>query len=249
MMLDWLRMYSTWVLIVLVIFLAVSVVFFLVAYRHARSDTLFVWRRAAAARSRRLFGVIIVLLLAIGAVFWLILIGPSPTPVAYAAPSVTPTTTPTGMGRASVSPTPTPTPPPATSPAPPTPTPTPLPAPSATPTPFPTLPAKPGISDVVLARGVSDNKEPVDPGNDFPSTNNPIYAFFTYSGMTQRAAWSYAWFREDQELTRETQEWAWGWAGRAYVFFGPLGGYTAGEYRVRFYIGDQLQAEATFVIH
>jgi hypothetical protein len=248
MVLDVLRTYSTWLLIVLVSCLTISVVFFLISYRHARRDALFMWRKAAAARSRALFGVILILILAIGGVFWLILIGPSPTPVVYAAPSVTPAATPIVATRAvAVAASETPAPPPATHT--PIPTQTPIPQPSATATVAPTLPARPGFSDVVLARGVSADKEPVAPGNDFPQISAPIYAFFSYYSMMQGSTWSYAWFRDDMEMTRETQEWTWGWAGRAYVFYEPLGGYTPGEYRVRFYLGNQLQAEASFAIH
>jgi len=247
LILSLLREYYRWVLVGLGLVMAISIVVFLINYRHARHDALFIWRSAARARCRRLFGAMALQCLAIGAVVWLVLAGPSPTVarVALASPSTTPTQTrpipaPSKTPAAAVvEPTATATTPrPAASP-----TPTEVPAATSVPT-----AGNPRFHDIVLARAVSAHKAPVDAGNQFAVGSEVVYAFFSFSDVPAGAPWGYAWLNGSIEMVHEATTWTWGRTGRAYIFFGPAGGYEAGDYGVRLYIGDQFQAEATFTI-
>jgi len=246
LILSLLREYYRWVLVGLGVLMAISIVAFLINYRHARHDALFMWRSAARTRCRRLFGAMALQSLAIGAVVWLVLAGPPSPPVsiALASPSTTPTAT-----RSSAAPSATPAAagePTATATlAGPTASFTPTPAPPATSVP---TAGRPQFRAIVLARDVSADKAPVGAGNEFAIGSRRVYAFFSYSDVPAGAAWSYAWLSESGEMAREAATWVWGSAGQAYIFFGPAGGYEAGDYRVRLYMGDEFQAEATFTI-
>jgi len=243
MALNFLIRYSTWALIVLLVALGVNLAAFLISYRHARHDALFIWRKEAAVRCRWLLALFVVLCAAIGAVLWVRWKEPALPPAARVTP---PPATPTQTVETAMPATaPTDTPLSAEETVAPTPVAT-LTPPATQPTATP--PARPYIRDVILARGVSDAREPVEPGTQFPAGPERLYAFFSYGNMTGPLTWSQAWYKDDTELARETGPWTYGWAGRAYVFYMPAGGWTPGAYSVRFYIGDLLEAESTFII-
>ena len=251
MFLDLLRQYSMWVLIALGLLLLISAVAFALAYRRARRAQFFFWRQEAASRCRRLLVLIVLFGAAFGGMLWFVLSSAAPFPASLVQPS--PSATPTA---ASVVEKPPPTPTPAS----PTPIPSPTPQPAVeatsatagtertpTPTSAPTGPEG-RFHDIVLARGVSSANEPVGPTTEFVSPTERVFVFFTYANMVDGSSWTQVWLRGTIELAREVDSWKWGGFGRAYVFFGPAGGYEAGEYRVQLFTGDRLQGEATFTV-
>ena len=242
MLLALLSQYSTEVLIVLGVALAISGVASILAYRRARHDPYYFLRQEAAVRCRRLVGLSVVLLLALAGSAWFTITRPAPPPALASKPS--PSATPTGMTAPSI-------PIASDTPAPP------LSGPSTTanqpsggtsePAVTPTrAPAR--FESLFFARGVSQALDPVGPASEFASTSEPIYAFFNFADMTNGTEWTYVWLRGSVEMLRETATWQWGAHGRAYVFFAPLGGYEVAEYQVLLYLGDRLWLDGKFAI-
>lgn len=150
--------------------------------------------------------------------------------------------------------------PPAASPVPPSPTPLPTPRPTFTPTPSPTpaptvaatpTPApEPAFSGLTVALGVLPSGEPLLVGNDFDWNTRAVYAIFDYQGMRAGLPWSVVWTRNGQEIARQDRFWEErdGSSGTLWaVYHNPDGTFLfGGNYTVALYIGDRLQATASF---
>jgi len=119
------------------------------------------------------------------------------------------------------------------------------------PTPAPVTVAESSpFNNVVLARGISDDHQPLSPGNEFTISAQPVYLFFDYRGVQPGTRWGHVWLWGDQELDRSITTWPedWGTAGTAWVFYTPEGGYQFGPYEVRLLLNDQIVASASFVM-
>jgi hypothetical protein len=174
--------------------------------------------------------------------------GPTPTP----APTSIPKLSPTMPVTASPTPVLTPTMPKPSATASSTPTVTPT---FSTPTLTPTAivgaeTPSPGAAfgKITLARGVTEDNEPKDPGTVFPTSISRLYAFFDYRNLSDGVLWTQVWYREGQEIGSESALWEWGSYGTAWIFLKPIGGYSRGRYNVELYIGDELQQTATFTV-
>lgn len=129
------------------------------------------------------------------------------------------------------------------------------PSPSPSLTPFST-PAQVAVAEgspftnLMLARGISDDHQPLLPGSDFPASSQPVYLFFDYQGIKPGARWGHVWIWGDQQLDRSVTTWPqdWGTAGTAWVFYTPEGGYQPGPYEVRLMLDDRVVASASFVM-
>jgi hypothetical protein len=106
------------------------------------------------------------------------------------------------------------------------------------------------FSNLVLARGVSSDHKPVSPGNEFSTSDHPIYLFFDYRGVKAGTRWGHVWVWGNQQLDRSITTWPeeWGTAGTAWVFYAPEGGFQPGPYEVRLLVNDQVVASASFII-
>jgi serine/threonine protein kinase len=123
--------------------------------------------------------------------------------------------------------------------------------PTLAPTPAPVaIAAESPFSNLVLAHGISQDHQPLSPGNDFTASAQPIYLFFDYQGIQPGTRWGHVWVWGDQELDRSITTWPedWGATGRAWVFYTPEGGYQPGPYEVRLLVNDQVVASASFVM-
>jgi serine/threonine protein kinase len=106
------------------------------------------------------------------------------------------------------------------------------------------------FSNLVLARGISNDHQPLSSGNDFSANAQPVYLFFDYRDIEPGTRWGHVWVWGDQELDRSITTWPtdWGTAGTAWVFYTPEGGYQPGPYEVRLLVNDQMVASASFVM-
>jgi len=187
---------------------------------------------------------------------------------------VTVSSTFTRVAQASPTPTPTPMPSPTTpatgvvATSSPTPVLTPTPKPTATASPSPTIIPTVGtpssaltpivgaetpspdatFNEITLARDVTDDNKPKDPGTVFPAGISRLYAFFDYHDLSDGVLWTQVWYREGKEIGSESNLWEWGSYGTAWIFLKPVGGYSRGGYEVRLYIGDELKQTATFTV-
>lgn len=140
----------------------------------------------------------------------------------------------------------------------PTPTP-PFPLPETALTPLPSaIPAgaEARITIVTFARG-EDGGRPVEPGSEFPSDDERVYAFIEYEGMDRGVTWTYGWYAEGDYLEGNTCLWGiatdecpriFGRTGGNYLFFRPPGGYDPGTYEVRIWIEGRFQTSEQFII-
>ena len=101
---------------------------------------------------------------------------------------------------------------------------------------------------ITLARGVTDDNKPKDPGTVFPANISRLYAFFDYQNLSDGVLWTQVWYRGGKEIASESNLWEWGSYGTAWIFLRPISGYSRGEYEVRLYIGDELKQTATFTV-
>jgi serine/threonine-protein kinase len=106
------------------------------------------------------------------------------------------------------------------------------------------------FTNLVLARGISDDHRPTSQGTDFLSSSQAVYLFFDYRGIKPGTRWGHLWIWGDQQLDRSITTWPeeWGTAGTAWVFYTPEGGYQPGPYEVRLLVDDQVVASASFVM-
>jgi len=54
------------------------------------------------------------------------------------------------------------------------------------------------FGEITLARGVTDDNEPQDPGTVFPADIPQLYAFFDYQNLSDGVLWTQAWYRNRQ---------------------------------------------------
>ena len=230
----------------------------LAAVRYAReaktSQFYFIREQARIKAGRVMIGVGFLVVVTI-ALAILVTVSTTFTRVARASPTPTPTLSPTTLATAVAT-------------APPTSVPTPTPEPTATISPTPTIIPTIGtptsaltpivgvktpspeaaFGEITLARGVTDDNKPKDPGTIFPAGISRLYAFFDYHNLSNGVLWTQAWYREGKEIGSESSLWEWGSYGTAWIFLKPVGGYSRGEYEVRLYIGDELKQTATFTV-
>jgi len=225
--------------------------------REAKTSQFYFIREQARIKAGRvmiLVGFLGVVTVALGI---LLFVSNTFTLVAQASPTPTPTPTlsPTAPATASIT-------------ASPTSVLTPMPKPSATASPSPSIIPTVGtptltptpivgaetplpgatFGEITLARGVTDDNKPKDPGTVFPASSLRVYAFFDYQNLSDGVLWTQVWYREGKEIGRESNLWEWGSYGTAWIFLRPIGGYSRGEYEVRLYIGDELKQTATFTV-
>jgi hypothetical protein len=184
-----------------------------------------------------------------------ILSPPAPVPTATAATVSTRTPTPRPTRAPTTTPTRRPT---ATAPFIPTSTPD-VPVPESALSPLPSaVPAGEDarITVITLAAGEDALAQPVDPGAEFPPGDHRVYLFFTYEGMQNGVATTFAWYKDGEFLNFCSDTWAWGlvegreWGevGRTSYYCKPPGGWEPGAYQVHVFIETRLQGTAQFVI-
>lgn len=223
--------------------------------REAKTSQFYFIREQARVRAGRvmiLVGFLVVITVALAI---LLSVSNTFTRIAQASPTPTPTLSPTTL--------PTPVATASTTPVlPPTPKPTATASPSSTiiptiGTPSSALTPIVGVEtpspdatfgEITLARGVTEDNKPKDPGTVFSARISQLYAFFDYQNLSDGVLWTQVWYREGKEIGSESNLWEWGSHGTAWIFLKPVDGYSRGEYEVRLYIGDELRQSATFTV-
>ncbi len=167
----------------------------------------------------------------------------TPTPAYIPLPTSTPTATPTRR--------PTATPPliPTFTPA--------VPLPDAALSPLPS--AVPAGEDArielqYVAFGRDDQS--VEPGSEFPPGDYRVYLYFTYAGMQDGVATTFAWYKDGEFDDFCSDTWAWGWVegrewgerGRQTYYCKLREGWEPGEYEIHVFIETRLQGVTQFVI-
>jgi hypothetical protein len=217
------------------------------AYRESKTSLFVLIREQATLRLRQL-AIITLAVLAVTTtltVIWLVRRAqpsPPPTPTPTLTPTATAFYTPTATAT-SATPTATITPTPWSG--------TPvagLPLSMLTPVPDAVTPGPDAtFVSITFAQDVKGN-DPVDPATVFPEGIPRIYAFLTFEGMSPGVAWTYAWYQNGTEIWSQTGPWEHDSRGTIWIFYRPEEDYTAGEYNVRLYIGEDLQRVGQFQV-
>jgi hypothetical protein len=250
--------YSLWIFGVCLAGILIGVLAAARYTREAKTSQFYFIREQAKVKAGRVMILVGFLVIITVALAILLTVSNTFTRVAQASPTptLTPTLSPTTPVTAVVTT------------ASPTPVLTPTPKPTATTSPSPTTIPTPGtpssartpivgaetplpgatFGEITLARGVTEDNEPKDPGTVFPAGISQLYAFFDYQNLSDGVLWTQAWYRERKEFGSESNLWEWGSYGTAWIFLKPVGGYPRGEYEVRLYIGDELKQTATFTV-
>ena len=248
--------YSLWIFGVCLAGILIGVLAAARYAREARTSQFYFIREQARIKAGRVMIVVGFLVVVTLALAILLFVSNTFTRVAQANPTPTPTLSPTTPATAVVA-TASPTPVLTLTPKP---TATASPSPTIIPTvETPTLTLTPivgvetplpeaAFGEITLARGVTDDNKPKDPGTVFPASILPLYAFFDYQNLSDGVLWTQVWYREGKEIGSESNLWEWGSYGTAWIFLKPVSGYSRGEYEVRLYIGDELKQTATFTV-
>ncbi len=186
---------------------------------------------------------------------------PTDTPVPQPLPTLPPEPTepPPPTSTTEPPPTFTATPlPPTDTPIPPTDTPTPVPpTETSTPTPvlsigqFPTsaprTPAPQGakMGPIQFAEDVTENIQPVNPGDVFANGIPAVYAIFPFKGIPSGIPAKVVWYKNGTELEQEEAAWPWGEKGQGFMFILPRG---PGLYKLELYVNDSVLATGLFEV-
>jgi hypothetical protein len=222
-------------------------------FAKARRAPYYVLRRDALKLASRWAGVALVM----AALAILLLIVSLRLASVFVAPTLVPTATRVSTPTLTLTPRPTRTPtatptrrPTATPPDIPTSTPA-VPLPDTVLTPLPS--AVPAGRDArveltALATEKDENSLPINPGNEFPPGDHWVYLFFTYEGMENGVARTFAWYRDGEliESCSQTDLWAWGDRGR--TWYGCPENWEPGAYEIRVFVEARLQGIAQFAI-
>jgi serine/threonine protein kinase len=106
------------------------------------------------------------------------------------------------------------------------------------------------FSSLVLARGIDENSQPVSPGSQFPTGDQPVYLFFDYENIEPGSRWGHVWMRGREEMGRTMSTWpaGWGTVGTGWVYYAPGDDYQPGPYEVRLLVDDEVVASVTFIV-
>ena len=105
------------------------------------------------------------------------------------------------------------------------------------------------FSNLVFGTKLDKNYQPEDPGIEFKNPVPKMFGVFSYDQMTVGAQWSALWYRGTELICFETLPWNGGTGGFGYTECGaPLGGWVAGTYQVRLFIGTYWKQTGEFTI-
>lgn len=105
------------------------------------------------------------------------------------------------------------------------------------------------FSKLVFGTILNKNYQPQDPGVEFKNPVPKMYGVFSYDQMTVGAQWSALWYRGTDLVCYETLPWNGGTGGFGYTeCAAPLGGWLAGTYDVKLFIGTLWKQSGEFKI-
>jgi hypothetical protein len=89
-----------------------------------------------------------------------------------------------------------------------------------------------------LDHQIENATAPANPTRQFSAGVRRIYFFVEFSGMTPGMLWRRELWRDGVLVQRSDYLWGQTPAGQAYFFFGQAGGFAAGAYEIRLYVGQ-----------
>lgn len=111
-----------------------------------------------------------------------------------------------------------------------------------------TPPADASLTVTDISSGISTNLRPVDVGATFPVGTPRIYFWIEFENMQDGMSWSRVLLLNNEVVRTESEAWQQGSEGVAYYWFEAQGGWPAGQYEIRFYLGDQVVASEIYEV-
>lgn len=128
-------------------------------------------------------------------------------------------------------------------------TPTSTPTTITTPSPSSGVATEPSISRVFFAEGVTGGSEPVHVATEFPGGTAKVYAFATYTGMSDGLRCQSVWYVDGEEVARTSLEWGFGETGETWVdLLEGEGGLASGRYDWELLLDGQPLARWAFTV-
>ncbi|MCC6905654.1 MAG: hypothetical protein IT326_07410 [Anaerolineae bacterium] len=109
-----------------------------------------------------------------------------------------------------------------------------------------TPPIEAALTLSTISSGISANQTPIDEGNAFTAGLPRVYYWVTYTGLADGSSWAQVLLRDGEVIRSESSAWSRGASGLTYFWFEAQGGWPAGRYEVRFYVGDRLMTGGTY---
>ena len=106
----------------------------------------------------------------------------------------------------------------------------------------------PAITDLIFSDDITDAEQPTDPATILHSGIDTVYAFFTFSGMSDGTTWSRFWYYEGEEIASREATWQEGGAGTTWLSLGSDEPLAPGVYRLELYVEDVLLAAGNFTV-
>ena len=106
----------------------------------------------------------------------------------------------------------------------------------------------PAITNLVFSAGITGDEQPTDPATILPSGIDTVYAFFTFSGMSDGSAWSRFWYYEGEEIASKEATWQEGSDGTTWLSLGSDEPLAPGAYRLELYVEGVLLAASNFTV-
>ena len=106
------------------------------------------------------------------------------------------------------------------------------------------------FSPLIFAFSVDSGFQPVDPGYEFYSPEQEIFASFSFDQMRPGSQWTAVWINPDREIIcYETSAWGEYTGGYGYSKCELSGGeWIAGDYEVQFFLGETWKTSGRFTV-
>jgi hypothetical protein len=101
------------------------------------------------------------------------------------------------------------------------------------------------MGPIQFATQITENVEPINPGDLFDEGADRIYAVFPYRGRVVGVAFKAVWYQNGTELWREESRWEWGSDARFFSFFQDP---TEGLYKLELQVNDSVLATGLFEV-
>ncbi len=105
------------------------------------------------------------------------------------------------------------------------------------------------FSELVFARRIDSDYQPIDPAITFENPVEIIYGTFSYDKMSLLAQWTSLWFRDGELVYYETKPWNGAAGGYGYTdCLLPADQWLPGDYEVQMFVGDIWKVSGSFSI-
>jgi tetratricopeptide (TPR) repeat protein len=107
---------------------------------------------------------------------------------------------------------------------------------------------QPVIGDIRFATEITEDSQPVDPGDSFPPGVTTIYAVFDHANFAPDMGFSFIWYIDGEEVLRDGSIWDANPTGTSWVNVDHPDGLPAGEYDLQLLIDGEVLQTGSFAI-